>query len=325
MRPAAHPAALLAVSAALLVGAVLAAPWIRGSDLQGEAAARVVRELHTPRAVFGAVAGFGLALCGVALQAALKNPLASPYTLGIASGAAVGAVATIQMGVVVTGVLGLSAVSVGAVTGAAATALLVYAVAALRRHAAETLLLTGVAVALLGGAAVTLLHYLALSSTVDLLAVVRWSMGGLDVVGWRRVAVAAAFVGGGSAIVLAVLRDLAVASLDDDSARGLGVDPIRVRRWVFFGTSVVTAGVVAVAGPVGFVGLVVPHAVRRFTGPDPRLLLPCAACVGGAFLVACDVLARTALYPTPLPINVVTYAFGCPAFVWILVRRGTRA
>lgn len=324
-RPALHPAALLAISVAVLVGAVLVAPWIRGSDLQGEAAARVVRELHMPRAVFGAVAGFGLALCGVALQAALKNPLASPYTLGIASGAAVGAVATIQMGVVTVSALGLSAVSLGAVCGAGLTAALVYAVAALRQHAAETLLLTGVAVALLGGAAVTLLHYLALSSTVDLLAVVRWSMGGLDVVGWQRVAVAAVFVGAGSAVVLAVLRDLAVASLDDDSARGLGVDPIRVRRWIFVGTSIVTAGVVAVAGPVGFVGLVVPHAVRPFTGPDPRLLLPCAACVGGAFLVGCDVLARTVLYPTPLPINVVTYAFGCPAFVWILVRRGARA
>lgn len=320
------PPLALALCAGLLALAVGVAPHVSGAALSGEAARVALVELHRPRAAFGALAGFGLALSGVALQATLKNPLASPYTLGIASGGAVGAVAVVQSGLAWSGALGLSAVSLGALAGAGATAGLVYALASWRGHAAETLLLTGVAMALLGGAIVTLLHYLSLEgSALDLAAIVRWSMGGLEVVGWSRVGAAAVLVGLGSAVVLSVAPHLDVAALDDESALGLGVDPARVRRRVFLGSSVVTAGVVAFAGPVGFVGLIVPHAVRRLVGPDPRVLLPCAACAGGAFLVACDLVARTALYPTTLPINVITYAVGCPTFVWILLRRSTSA
>ena len=297
--------------------AVLVAPSISRSGLTGERARQALSDLHRPRALFGALAGFGLALAGVVLQAVLRNPLASPYTLGIASGAAVGAVAAIQLGIA------LITVPSGALLGALLTAALVYAVASLRQHAAETLLLTGVAVALFGSAVITMLHYRALANTIDLMAIVRWSMGSLEVVGYDNVMVAGGFVLVGSALLLLILGRLDVASLDDESARSLGVDPVRVRQLAFFGTSIVTAGVVAYAGPIGFVGLVVPHAVRPFTGPDPRLLLPCAACIGGAFLVVCDLLARTLLYPTNLPINVITYAFGCPAFIWILVRRRT--
>ncbi len=318
--------AAVALSVAALLAAVLIAPAISGAQLDGETARLAVYELYRPRAAFGALAGFGLALSGVALQATLRNPLASPYTLGIASGGAVGALLAVQLGLTGAGVLGLSGVSLGALLGAGGAASLVFAVAARRRHAAETLLLTGVAVALLAGAAVTLLHYVSLEgSAIDLIAVVRWSMGGLEVVGWRRVAAAGALVGAGSLILFATASDLAVAALDDESAQGLGVDPAAVRRRVLVGTSVITAGVVAFAGPVGFVGLIVPHAVRRVVGPDPRLLLPCAAFAGGAFLVVCDVVARTALYPTALPINVITYAIGCPTFVWILLRRGANA
>ena len=312
-------ALLLGGSAALLALALLFGPSVTRSQLDGALLERVVRDLHLPRALFGAVAGFGLALAGVVLQSVLRNPLASPYTLGISSGAAVGAVIALQVGGA-TGLLGLSAPAAGAFAGAALTAMLVFTLASLRSFAAETLLLAGVAVSLFGGAVISMLHYLA--DTIDLLAMVRWSLGGLEVVGYGKVAAAAACVALGSAILLVgVGRQLDVASLDDDSARGLGVDPARVRRTAFLGTSVITAGIVAFAGPIGFVGLVVPHAVRYFTGPDPRLLLPCAALTGGAFLIACDVVARTALYPTNLPINVVTYAIGCPAFVWILVRR----
>ncbi|MBI3725672.1 iron ABC transporter permease, partial [bacterium] len=125
----------------------------------------------------------------------------------------------------------------------------------------------------------------------------------------------------GGAVLAFVVRDLDVASLDEESARALGVDPVRARKLAFLGASLLTAGVVAVAGPVGFVGLIVPHAVRRLAGPDHRVVLPCSALGGAAFLVACDALARTALYPVELPINIVTSAIGCPTFIWILARR----
>lgn len=311
------PVACIAAAAALLVLTVLVAPYVSRSGLQS-----ALVDLHRPRAILGAVAGCGLALAGAVLQAVLRNPLASPYTLGLSSGSAVGAALVIQLGLAASSTPFLwtvSATSLGALGGALLTAALVYGVARTRALAAETLLLTGVAVALFGGAAISMLHYLA--DTIDLMAMVRWSMGSLGVVGYGRVASTAAFVAVGAAVLLAVARDLEVASLDDDSARGLGVDPVRVRRLTFLGTSLITAGIVSQTGPVGFVGLIVPHAVRPFTGPDPRVLLPCAALAGGAFLVACDTVARTALYPTDLPINVITHAVGCPAFVWILVRR----
>ncbi len=308
-----RPLVAIAACALVFALALALAPRVSSTGLL-----RAQVDLHEPRAAFGALAGAGLALAGVVLQAVLRNPLASPYTLGISSGAAVGAAASIQGGLL-AGALGLPGTFAGALLGAAAAAALVYAVAARRELAAETLLLAGVAVALFAGAALAVLHYLA--DTIDLMRMIRWSMGSLDTVGWARVRLAAPFVLAGCGLGVLVARQLDVASLDDPSARALGVEPVHVRRLAFLGASVATAGVVAVAGPIGFVGLVVPNAVRALLGPDPRALLPCAALVGGALLVACDVLARTLTYPTELPINVITHAFGCPAFVWILLRR----
>lgn len=309
------PVLAIAICVGLMIGVVLLAPHISRSGLE-----RVRLDLHWPRALLGAVAGFGLALCGVVLQAVLRNPLASPYILGLSSGAAVGAFAVIQFKLTNTStLLGLAAVPIGALIGSAATAALVYAVAATRQLAAETLLLAGVAAALFGGALVALLQFQADAPALQ--TMILWSLGSLDVVGYRELGLTSAFVAAGTALLLAVARLLDVASLDDESARGLGVDPVRVRQIAFVGTCLITAGVVAFAGPIGFVGLIVPHAVRPFTGPDPRVLLPCAACAGAAFLVGCDVLARTMTYPMNLPTNVITSAFGCPAFIWILVRR----
>lgn len=302
---------LLSASLAILLAAMVLAPLIGGS-----APWPTIRDLRLPRVLFAAVAGFGLATCGVVLQAVLKNPLASPYTLGIASGAAVGAVIAILLGLAAAWVTG------GALIGALLTSLLVYGVASTRQHAAETLLLAGVAVTLFASAATTLLYYLAMEgNTVDFVSIVRWSMASLEVVGFGAPAYCGALSGLGLLCLVPVLRQLDVASLDDTSALGLGVNPVFVRRLAFLGTSLITSAVVAFAGPIGFVGLIVPHAVRPFTGPDPRVLLPCSALIGGAFLVLCDALARQVIYPTTLPINVVTYALGCPAFIWILVRR----
>lgn len=314
VRVGALPALL--VSAALLVAALWLAPHV--SAAHGFAWTSASARLHLPRAVLGAVAGLGLAISGVVLQSVLKNPLADPYTLGLSSGASVGAALVIQTGLL-AGSVALPATFVGALVGALTTAALVYAIASRRELAAETLLLAGVAMALFGGALISVLHFLA--DTIDLFAMLRWTMGSLSTVGWTRVRLAIGFVAAGALVCLLLVRRLDVASLDDESARALGVDPVGVRRLAFLGASITTAGVVAVTGPIGFIGLVVPHAVRGLVGPDPRVVLPCAALVGGALLVACDVLARTLVYPTELPISVITHAFGCPAFVWILIRR----
>ena len=313
------PQVAIPAAAVLLVVATVVAAATSKTGL-----ARVTFDLHLPRALLGAAAGCGLAACGVVLQAVLRNPLASPYTLGIASGAAVGAAGMIHLGdlgllAMLPGALALPSTYLGALLGALATAAFVYSVAASRGLGAETLLLAGVAVALFSGAVVTVLQFQA--DTIDLYAIVRWSMGNLSDVQYRRLWLSLPFLAAGAVLMVWVARSLDVASLDDDSARGLGVDPVAVRRWAFVGTSLVITGVVAAAGPIGFVGLIVPHAVRAIVGPDPRVLLPTAALTGGAFLVACDAVARMLFYPTDLPINVITSAIGCPAFIWILLRR----
>lgn len=295
-----------------LAAAVGLSPLIRGSSVGVSTA----YDLLLPRAVLGGLVGGALAACGAVLQGVLRNPLASPYTLGLASGAAVGAAAAILVG-------GLPqlvpATFLGALVGALSAAALVYLIASRSELAAETLLLAGVAVALFGGALTSLIHYLA--GMVELRKMLLWSLGSLNVDGYSAVLLALPGVVLGGLGLLWVWRRLEVASLDDDSARALGVDPIAVRRVAFVACAVITAAAVAVAGPVGFVGLIVPHAARKLVGPDPRLLLPCATLLGGAALVSADVVARTVWFPEDLPINLITHAVGCPLFVVILLRQ----
>ncbi len=301
----------------VLVSVVLLAPFVtRATTLPMEE----LFALNFPRTVAAAVSGAALAASGVVLQAVLRNPLATPYTLGISSGAALGAAGALKLEAVTMLVfLGVPGIELAALVGGLASAALVYGIARSRAELpAETLLLAGVAVALLAASGIAVLEFL--SDTPDLAAIVRWSMGGISGIGWRPLAGTLPLIFLGFALFSLVAPDLDVASLDEESARALGVDPVRTRRLAFLGASLATSGVVAVAGPVGFVGLIVPHFVRRVVGADHRVVLPCSALAGGAFLVACDALARTLFYPTELPINVVTSAIGCPTFIWILAR-----
>lgn len=307
----------LLVSLLFLVVLVTVAPFVsRATTLSpGE-----IFALNLPRTVAAAIAGAALASAGVVLQAVLRNPLATPYTLGISSGAALGAAAAVKFEhLALAAVLGASGVEASALAAGLATAALVYAIARSRAELpAETLLLAGVAVALLAASGIAVLQFI--SDTPDLAAIVRWSMGGISGIGWRPLVAALPLIFLGFAVFAEIAPDLDVASLDEESARALGVDPTRARKLAFLGASLVTSGVVAIAGPVGFVGLIVPHLVRRLAGSDHRVVLPCSALAGGAFLVACDLVARTVFYPAELPINIVTSAIGCPTFIWILAR-----
>jgi iron complex transport system permease protein len=309
------PVAAVATSVLLLVLALAVAPLVSRSTLPLDR----TWQFNFPRTVVAAVAGAALACAGVVLQSVLRNPLATPFTLGMSSGAALGAAAALKIAAATT-ILGLAGVELGALVGGLASASLVYLIARSQREVpAETLLLAGVAVAQLAASGIAILQFV--SDTPDLAAIVRWNMGGIGGVSWGPLVAILPLLLCGFAAFALVARDLDVASLDEDSARALGVDPARARKLAFVGASLVTAGVVAIAGPVGFVGLVVPHAVRRVVGADHRVVLPCSALTGAAFLIACDLVARTLLYPTELPINVVTSVIGCPTFIWILARR----
>jgi iron complex transport system permease protein len=313
---------LLAVAlvAAVRLGAVpLAVP-----DLLDALAGRgdpttvtIVRELRLPRALQAALVGAALALSGATFQALLRNPLAEPYVLGVSSGAAAGAVATIVTGAAARSPLALP---VAAFAGAGASMLLVLRIAVGVGRALDTrvLLLAGVVVS----SFLTALIWLALTFA-ELEAVrsaVFWMMGSHAAATWGSVGVLAACLAPALAVLLALARPLNLLAVGEPTAAYLGTRVERTKLVAFAAATLLTAASVAVSGTIGFVGLVVPHAVRLVWGSDNRALLPCAAVAGAAFLVAADTLARSVAGATELPVGVVTALAGVPCFVWLLRR-----
>ncbi len=297
------------------------AAWRDPSLRSGSIAYQIVFVQRLPRILLGILVGFGLGVAGAAFQAILRNPLADPYTLGVATGSAVGAVTAISFPLAVGGVLGvLWNAQVASLLGAGSMALLIYRLGLRRREfRVEALLLGGVTVALVGSAMILLIRSLA--DPFELLALDRWLMGGLVTIGLRDVAAILPLLLPGLAVIFQLAGALNQLALGEELAFGRGVDAQQVQKYAFFAASLVTAAVVSVAGPIGFVGLIVPHAVRRLIGPDHRLLLPCAGLAASTFLVVCDTVARTALGTTELPVGVVTAVIGGPVFVVMLYRR----
>ncbi len=273
---------------------------------------QIVIGLRLPRILLGAVVGFALAAAGTVMQGFFRNPLADPAIIGVSSGAAVGAVATLSVPQLVP--IGLRpAAFVGGILAAAA----VYLIATENgRTPVATLLLAGVAVQTLLGAAIS---YLILHSGDGLQEAVYWLMGHLHRNSWSEVA----FAGTVSIVFFGVLyayaRDLNVLLLGEEEAHNLGVAVERTKRVLLGVSSLVTAAAVAVSGVIAFVGLVVPHMMRLLVGPDHRILLPTAALGGAIFLVVTDTLARSG--PAEVPVGIVTAAVGAPFFLYLLTTR----
>lgn len=336
MSPARLAKALLVCSLALLVVSALSlcvgsvhvslreawAAWRDPALRPGSVAWEVVVEQRLPRIVLAALVGSGLGLAGAALQAILANPLADPYTLGVSSGSAVGAVVAISLPRVGNLALGpFSSVQAASLLGAAAMVLLIYRLGVRRREfRIEALLLGGVTVALVSSSAIVVIRTMV--DPLHLVSVDRWLLGGLAVVGVRDIVSILPLWLAGVAVLLQLASAYNQLALGEEMAFGRGLNPASVQQWTFVAASLVTAAVVSVAGPIGFVGLIVPHALRLVLGPDHRLLLPCAGLVAGAFLIGCDTLARSVLAPTELPVGVVTAVVGGPVFVAMLLRRG---
>lgn len=272
-----------------------------------------------PRVLAAALAGAGLAVAGAGLQAVLRNPLADPFTVGVSGGSAVGATLVIRLGLEPLLPAGL-ALPAGAFGGALLAVFLAYRVArAGAAVPAATLLLAGVTVSFIAGAAVLLLQH-----TADLgqaLRIGRWLVGSLDAVPDDLLRVAAVLVASGSLVIGSAARSLNAVALGGEAAASVGVDVHHVVRRTYFAASLIVGALVAIAGPIGFVGLIVPHVVRALVGADHRVLLPLCMIAGAAFLVACDLVARLVLAPAELPVGVVTAALGGPFFL-LLLRRG---
>jgi iron complex transport system permease protein len=281
----------------------------------------VIWSVRLPRALLGFFVGGGLALAGAALQGLFRNPLADPGLLGVSAGASLGAVLTIYGGLSARAVWALPA---GSFVGAAVNALLVFAIAARRgrgRVFTGTLLLVGVALGALAISFTTFILAAALSSYDVGRQVVYWLLGGLEGRTWDHLLLGAPAILVGSAVVLAQARELDALLLGELAAQSVGVDVPRVRVRVVVAVSLVVGAAVAVAGPIGFVGLLVPHVLRLLVGAGHRALLPLSFVGGGVFVVFADVVARTLLAPAEIPVGIVTAAIGAPFFLALLVRR----
>lgn len=319
---------LFIILAVLLTAGVAVSLLLGGSDLSlsevlsalfhpgsGGAASTIIWGIRVPRILLGILVGAGLAASGCAFQAVLRNPLADPYTLGVSGGAALGATIGI-----ISGLASVSIVFIPgfAFLGAAGCMALVYFIASRKGFSAHTLILAGVILGFIFSSLVLLIF--ALSSAEKVRSAMLWLTGDLASAETGLAAVVAAFVIPGAAILFLFSRELNVITLGEEKAAHLGVETGLVKKILFLTASLITGACVSAAGVIGFVGLLVPHLMRRFTGPDHRLLVPASVLGGAIFLPLCDALARTMIAPVELPVGVITGIFGGVFFLIFLVR-----
>jgi len=282
----------------------------------------IVLSARLPRVLLGALAGGGLAAVGVAFQTLLRNPLAEPYILGVSGGAALGATVAILFGIATTTFLGASVVPLAALGGGLAATAVVYGLAHVTRAAyATSILLAGVVVNAITSAAITFLKTLVSAAKAQELLF--WLMGFLDVPSPAALASVTVYVAIGGAMLLVDAGRLNLLALGDEPAQHLGVDVRALERRTFFACSLVVGGIVSVTGLIGFIGLIVPHALRRLFGPDVRVILPASLFAGGGLLILCDLISRTLfrfLHTEP-PVGAVTALLGGPLFLVLLGRR----
>ncbi len=315
-------AAIVAGVVSLLVGGsdLTAGAALRALTGAGDETARaIVRDLRAPRVALGFLVGGALAVAGAALQALVRNPLADPYLLGLSGGASLGAVLAI-----VAGLGSVWAMPAAAFVGALLAIVAVYRLALVAGGVLDSrvLILAGVVVGAFAGAVTS--GILSVAESVRVRSALVWLLGGLGGVGWPGVLTLAVYSVPGLFIIARDARALDLLALGEEPASYLGADIARTKRRVYVAASLLTAAAVAAAGIIGFVGLVVPHAIRLLRGPSYRGLLPSAFVLGGALLVAADAIARTAFAPLELPVGVITAVIGVPLFALLLRRSVTQ-
>ena len=325
MRKAAWPLPLailvLAIVAGLLFG-TQPVSLMRALSDPSSLDRTIIVELRLPRVVLAAVAGGGLAVVGVAFQSVLRNPLAEPYVLGVSGGAALGATIAILAGLGGASAIGQPAVPlVALVSGMGATALVWALARAAGRPSGTSILLAGVVVNAIASAAITLLKTLVSASKAQELLF--WLMGFLELPRPAVLASVSAYVAIGTTILLWDAARLNLLALGDEQAAHLGVDVRALQMRTFFACSLVVGAIVSATGLIGFVGLVVPHALRSLYGPDVRKLIPASLLGGAATLVLCDLVSRGTfrVFHTEPPVGAVTALLGGPLFLALLRRR----
>ena len=317
-------ALVASVLAGILVGAVPIAPGDVWNALWGNgdaANATIVRDLRLPRVLGAAIVGGALAVAGALLQGLLRNPLADPYVTGTSAGGSLCAVAAIALGASSEPAL----LPVAAFFGALASAAIVWRLSSLGgRTSVLTVLLAGVILSSFAAAIVTLLLVASDRIVLRLRAVLGWLLGGVAILDGTELAVSAAIVIAATAAAIALARRLDAFALGEETAATLGVDLERSTAAILAVTALLTGAAVALAGVIGFVGLVVPHAIRPVLGAAHARLVPASFLLGAVTLVLADIGARTVLSPAELPVGVVTGLVGGPFFLGLLLRQRRR-
>ena len=313
---------LITISITPLIGSVqidLGNAFSRDLAFNDNVDANILFLARIPRIILAALTGAALSVAGAILQSLLRNDLAAPFTLGVSSGAALGAVIAISLGLPYS-IAGIPTIPIAAFLGSLGAISLVFSLARTRTGDFPTpiLLLAGVTANFFFAALVMLIHYL--SDFTQSFRIVRWLMGGLDITSYKTLLSISPMIFIGFAVLIFYGRDFNVMSTGIQSAMSRGVEVIKVQKIGFIMASLLTGTVVSLSGPIGFVGLIVPHIVRLIVGPDLRILLPASIFFGASFLIICDTLARTLIAPTEIPVGIITAMLGGPFFVWLLKR-----
>jgi iron complex transport system permease protein len=277
----------------------------------------IIWDIRFPRIIMGALAGMALAVAGTIMQAVFRNPMADPYILGLASGASVGA----SIAIIAGGTIGFLAgytLPIFAFAGALLTVIVVYYISNIRGMVRiDTLLLSGIAVGSFMAAVTSLFTYV---SGQYLRPIIFWLMGGLSLSegDWDSVFIAAVIIIPVCIICMTFTRQLNLLLLGEETAQYRGLDTQKVQKILLVLASLITGVAVAFTGVIGFVGLIIPHLIRLITGPDHRILLPTSAIIGASFLIIADIIAKTVIYPTELPVGIITALCGTPFFLYLL-------
>ena len=307
--------------AVLMLGGIVAAalsPLVGVAELSPE----VLWRLRLPRLAAGLLAGGGLSLCGMCYQGVFRNELATPYTLGVSGGAALGVALLVRLLPTGGTLLGVGLLPVAAFAGAVGATALVMGLGRLSRTGTLSttgLLLAGVAASFFFSSLIMFLNYL--GTPGEMHQVMRWLMGGLDVYDWREVTLLAGLSLTGALLIMGRLEALDLLAIGEEYAASRGVSVRRTLLRLHLAVALIVGGVVAVCGPIGFVGMVSPHVCRLLIGSSHRRLAWCSLAFGACFLVLCDTVGRLVTAPAELPVGIVTSLLGAPFFVWLLLRR----
>jgi len=278
----------------------------------------IVLEIRLPRVILAGLVGAALAIAGATYQGLFRNPLADPYLIGVAQGAALGAVIGFLIPSTWHG-WGFGIIPLLAFTGALVSTAIVYSLARVGKTLpVTTLILAGVA---LGALLASIVSYLIISSGERLHGIMFWLMGSFSLTQWSEAKIVLPYVLLGIIIILLYARPLNLMQLDEEQAQQLGINVERLKLVLLAAATLITAAAVSFVGIIGFVGIIIPHAVRLIWGADHRFLLPLSVLTGAIFLILADLIARTALAPTEIPIGVITALCGAPFFLYLLRRR----